>query len=132
MIGLDTNVLLRAIAIDDPEQTVQARTFIARNCTHDNPGFVSAVVLLEAAWVLENPYGYSRDALAAFVDGLLAVEELVVERAEAVRTALEVFRQHPVDFADALIGAVNRAAGCSATATFDRRAAKLQGFCRVP
>jgi predicted nucleic-acid-binding protein len=131
MIGLDTNVLLRAVAIDDPIQTAQARAFIARNCTPGDPGIVSVLVLLEAAWVLENSYGYGREALVRFFTDLLAVEELVVERADAVRAALEVFGQHSVEFSDALIGEANLAMGCAATATFDRRAAKLPGFRRV-
>ena len=34
-------------------------------------------------------------------------------------------------FADILIGEVNRARCCQATATFDRKAARLEGFVRV-
>jgi predicted nucleic-acid-binding protein len=49
----------------------------------------------------------------------------------AVRAALQAFKTRNVDFADALIGAVNHARGCEATATFDRKAAKLEGFVRV-
>src|ERR1700735_708056 len=113
MIGLDTNVLLRAVAVDDPVQTAQARAFIARNCTPDAPGFVSALVLLEAAWVLENSYGYGREGLTRFFTDLLAVKELVVERPDAVRAALEVFGRHPVEFSDALIGEIGLACGCA-------------------
>ena len=36
-----------------------------------------------------------------------------------------------IDFADVLMGEVNRARGCEVTATFDRKAAKLEGFVRV-
>jgi hypothetical protein len=42
-----------------------------------------------------------------------------------------VFATSNVDFADVLIGQVNGAWGCSATATFDRKAAKLDGFVRI-
>ncbi len=40
-------------------------------------------------------------------------------------------RKKSLDFADALIAELNRRAGCSATATFDRRAAKQDGFVLV-
>jgi predicted nucleic-acid-binding protein len=36
-----------------------------------------------------------------------------------------------LDFTDALIAYVNKGSGCKATATFDRKAAKLNGFIRV-
>jgi len=56
----------------------------------------------------------------------------VIEGEPLVRTALVAFAASSADFADALIGEVNRAAGCSSTATFDRKAARLDGFSRVP
>jgi predicted nucleic-acid-binding protein len=131
MIGIDTNVLLRAVAIDDPIQTSKAREFLSRECTPEEPGFIATLVLLEAAWVLESAYGFGRAQLADLVEGLLSVPEFRVEHADAVRAMLSLFRNHPGDFADALIGAVNRAAGCTTTATFDRRAGRLPGSKRL-
>jgi predicted nucleic-acid-binding protein len=132
VIGLDTNVLLRAVMLDDAGQFRRAKELISRDCSADDPGFVSAVVLLESAWVLEKTYGYSREDLARVVNDLLSVRELLVEHADAARAALSVFQNHQIDFADALICAINKAAGCSSTATFDRKAARLEGFSRVP
>jgi predicted nucleic-acid-binding protein len=48
-----------------------------------------------------------------------------------VRLALQPFRASSADFADVLIGVVNRARGCEATATLDRRAGRLDGFIRL-
>ena len=55
----------------------------------------------------------------------------MLEDRDAVRAALRTFVDRNVDFADALIGEVNRARGCEATATFDHKAAKLDGFIPV-
>jgi predicted nucleic-acid-binding protein len=44
---------------------------------------------------------------------------------------LQTYEGSSIDFADALIATVNLARGCEATATFDRKAAKLDGFVRV-
>ena len=65
------------------------------------------------------------------VEKLLTSSDMVLEDCEWVRVALKACRTGNVDFADALIGQVNRARGCEATATFDRKAAKLDGFMRV-
>ena len=131
MIGLDTNVLVRLVVGDDPQQTRQAKAYVARHCTPDSPGFINCVVLAELVWVLASSYHYSRSEIATAVEALIAGVDRVVEHHHAVRASLDDFIAGRLDFTDALIGHVNRAGGCEATATFDRRAAKLDGFVHV-
>lgn len=131
MIGLDTNVLARLFVDDDPAQARLAREFVANRCTGIDPGHVDRVALCELVWVLSSVYGYGRTAIVNVIEALLASRDIVLEDDEAVRAALRIFATRRVDFADVLIGQVNRAHGCEATATFDRRAAKLDGFIQV-
>ena len=130
MIGLDTNVLVRYFADDDPVQSRQATHFIETHCTRDSPGFVDRVALCELVWVLK-AYGYRRTDIVRILEQLLATSDVLLEDQESVRSALRLYESTTIDFADALIGQVNRARGCVATATFDRKAAKLSGFIRV-
>ncbi len=132
MIGLDTNVLVRFFVADDPAQGERAARFIESRCTIDDPGFVDRIALCEMVWVLSSGYGFGRAEIARVVDALLASRDIVLEDHQAVRGALRVFERGVADFADALIGLVNRARGCEATATFDRKAARLDGFVAVP
>jgi predicted nucleic-acid-binding protein len=131
MIGLDTNVLARLFVDDDPMQARQAREFVARRCTERNPGFVDRVALCELVWVLSSVYDYRRLEIAPIIEKLLATPQLILEDDVAVRAALRTFTSRSVEFADALIGEANRARGCDATATFDRKASKVDGFIRV-
>ncbi len=131
MIGLDTNVLARLFVDDDMAQARAARRFVADQCSPRDPAFVDRVALCEMVWVLTSVHGYSRAAVAEIVDRLLTTEDILLEDSEIVRAALRTFRIRGVGFADALIGEVNRARGCEATATFDRGAARLDGFVRV-
>lgn len=131
MIGLDTNVILRCFVDDDPNQARQARRFVAGQCSRENPGFVDRVALCEMVWVLLRGHRFDRKKAADVVSRLLASSEIVLEDSDAVRAALRTFVERNIDFADALIGEVNRARGCEVTATFDRKAAKLEGFIRV-
>jgi predicted nucleic-acid-binding protein len=39
-----------------------------------------------------------------------------------------MYQKGKVDFADCLLGATNRIAGCASTVTFDQAASKLEGF----
>jgi predicted nucleic-acid-binding protein len=131
MIGLDTNVLARLFVEDDSLQARQAREFVSARCTRQNPGFIDRVALCELVWVLASVHDYRRAEIAPVIEKLLSSRDLMLEDDGAVRTALQAFKTRNIDFADALICEVNRARGCEAIATFDRRAAKLDGFVRV-
>lgn len=128
MIGLDTNMLVRLVVGDDPRQTRQAKAFVDRHCTPQSPGYINCVVLAELVWVLKSSYDYSRSQIVAAIEGLIVGADRIVEHPEAVRTSLDDYKAGRLDFPDALIGAINRACGCEATATFDRKAARLKGF----
>lgn len=131
MMGLDTNILVRLLVRDDPSQTEQAQAFLDTHCTQDSPAFINSVVLAELVWVLANPYGYSRSAIVQALEQLMAGNDRVFEHHDEVRTAVKAFGSSRIDFVDALIAAINRARGCQATATFDRRASRHDGFIHV-
>jgi predicted nucleic-acid-binding protein len=131
VIGLDTNILVRLVVADDALQLEQARKFLKTYCTEDEPGFVNLVVLCELAWTLERNYGFDRDAIATAMSGILSNRLFAVERYELVETVLNRFRARGAEFADHLIGELNRANTCETTGTFDRKAAKLDGFTLV-
>jgi len=47
VIGLDTNVLVRYLAQDDPEQSARATQVVEQELTEDAPGFIGLIVLVE-------------------------------------------------------------------------------------
>jgi len=65
------------------------------------------------------------------LESLLANGKLAVESREQLQAARLTYKNISCDFADALIAQINLARGCEATATFDRKAAKLKGFVHV-
>ncbi len=122
MIGLDTNVLLRAAVQDDAVQSPVARAIIAE-LAPSKPGYVNAVVLAEFAWTLERRYGYSPIEIVGAIETMLESEAFVVANHDAVGRALERVSTDGMTLSDAMIGELNFAAGCATTMTFDRRAA---------
>jgi predicted nucleic-acid-binding protein len=128
MIGLDTNVLVRYLAQDDPAQSRTATELIEYRLSEAEPGFVSIVGMAEVAWVLERAYRLADQEIAAAIEGILQSEVLVVENEQEVFTAMVALKEGRGSFADALIGALGVKAGCSWTVTFDRRAGRLDGF----
>ena len=128
MIGIDSNVLVRYLCRDDPNQTALADQLIEQRLSLEEQGFISAIVIAETAWVLRRSYRWSTLQLADAMELLLAAGTLVVENSQAVAEAVTMVRQGRGDFTDALIGAAARKAGCSQVMTFDRGALRLPGF----
>ena len=127
MIGLDTNVLVRYVTHDHPEQTATAIE-VMKSLTAETPGFLSMVVLAELVWVVETCYGFSKAEVVETLEGLLRSKELVVERADIALQAVSKFKTTRSDFSDCLIERSGHAAGCRHTITFDRRASSLEGM----
>lgn len=128
LIGIDTNVLVRYFTQDDTKPFAPVRRFLEKRLHEDAPGHVSLVVLAELVWVLVSRYSASRNEVVAVLEELLADSRLRVQDAMAVWAAVDEFEATSVDFADALIVAVDREHGCERTVTLDRRAARIEGM----
>jgi len=128
MIGIDTNVLLRFLLKDDARQSARAACFMRDEISAAQPGYVSLVTLLEVVWVLDSLYGFNTEQQMAVVEDLLAVESLEIAERTAVARAVNVSRDAKADFQDCLVTILGERVGCSATVTFDSRAAKRAGM----
>ena len=128
MIGLDTNILVRYLAQDDPAQSPVATEIIESRITEENPGFISVVAMVETVWVLDRAYGLTASEIAAALERILQADTLVVESEQEVFTATMALQEGRGSFADALIGALGAKAGCARTLTFDKAALRLPGF----
>ena len=128
MIGLDTNLLVRYLAQDDPVQSPVATEIFESCLTEENPGFISVVALVETVWVLDRAYGLAGDEIAAALERILQADSLVVENEQEVFQATMALKEGAGSFADTLIAALGTKAGCTHTLTFDKSAAGLPGF----
>jgi predicted nucleic-acid-binding protein len=127
MIGLDTNVLVRYLTLDDPVQA-RAAVKLVDSLTADEAGFLSLVVIAELAWVLETSYAFNKDSLVQVFEMLLRSRELIVEQKQTVAQALQLYASGKAGFVDYLIERVAHAAGCEYTFTFDQKAAVSAGM----
>ncbi len=131
MIGLDTNILVRFFARDDPVLTPKADALL-RSLAHGARGYVATVVLAELVWVMSRVYGAKQSEIVRIVEHLTGSEELVVESHVTVRSALKLFIATSSDFVDCLILRTCQSAGCDHTATFDRKASRTIGMRLIP
>lgn len=122
MIGIDSNVLVRYLAQDDPRQSARATRLLEHELTEREPGYLSLVVLVETCWVLRRLYAASPDEIRATVRD---PRQLTVENRNVVARALARLDATACDIADALIVELSIAADCRRVVSFDRDATKL-------
>lgn len=124
MIAVDTNVVVRFLVADDPEQSARARELFA-----DERIFIPDTVVLETAWVLGYSYELDRASIAAALHRLFGLPNVQLRDAAELALALEWY-DGGLDFADALHLA--QSTHCTRLLTFDRRfAAKGEGISGV-
>ena len=117
MLAIDTNVVVRYLTGDHPEQSAKARRIVDEQSV-----FVATTVLLEVEWVLRSARGYRPDALAAALTAFAGLPTVTLESPVAVSSALDAMASG-LDFADALHLAAAR--DCEAFVTFDQALVKL-------
>ena len=126
MRAVDTNVLVRLITRDDAKQVAAAEEFIAQGA------WVPHLALAEATWVLDSVYERSAESIAVAIEMLLNHEQLTLQDAEVVATAVRQFRRRPaVGFSDCLMVEVARYSGHGPLGTFDRNLGKIDGAQRL-
>ena len=123
MIGIDTNVLVRFVVVDDNDQFEKAKRFFSR-CTPSDPAFISLMVVAEFVWVLNRLYEYTLPDIRSAIATLLKAEELEFEQREFLGSLVADTQSSRLDIADHIISHIARQNGCSSTMTFDRVAAK--------
>jgi predicted nucleic-acid-binding protein len=128
MTGLDTNILIRYLAQDDPVQSPLATDIMESRLTEENLGFISIVAMVETVWVLDRAYGLADDEIVTALERILQTDTLLVENEQEVFTAAMALKAGAGSFADALVGALGARAGCVRTLTFDKTALRLPGF----
>lgn len=128
MIGLDTNVLVRYLAQDDPVQARKVDGFLAGALEAQTRLHIDDLVLCEAVWVLRAAYRLGKETIADALDKVLSTSAFSFDDRDLLRAAALDYREGKGDFADYVIGRRNLRAGCDHTVTFDRSLRDTNAF----
>jgi len=119
MIGLDTNILVRYLTQDDPNQSRKATNEIAKGLSAGDMFFIADIVMCELVWVLETAYGYARQEIVQVLERILRTKQFQFENKDLLWQSLADYRNKKGNFEDHLIGRAGHKAGCRETLTFD-------------
>jgi predicted nucleic-acid-binding protein len=127
MIGVDTNILLRAVTSDHRRLAEIAHAFLRERSVTD-PAVVNPVVLAEFVWSLRSKYKATRADIIAAIEDIVDSPDFIVLHRSAALSALQDYRDGVGAFTDVLIAQINVESGCRTTVTFDRSALAEAGF----
>ena len=119
MIGLDTNIIVRYLTQDDPDQSRKASLEIEKGLSAGHMFFIADIVMCELVWVLETAYEYDRREIIPVLENILRTKQFQFENKDLLWKSLTDYRNKKGDFADHLIGHVGYKSGCQDTITFD-------------
>ncbi len=125
---MDTNVLVRYLVWDDKKQAQKASDCIRKIVEAGELCFINAIVLCELVWVLESAYGFQRSKIAEVCEKVLMTKQFEIESKDLTRKAVNYYKEGKADFADYLIGEINKHEGCEYTYTFDLSLKKQSAF----
>ncbi len=128
MKALDTNILVRFVTLDDKRQADAVLKLLEDTKKKGQQLFVPLVVVLELIWVLESGYELSNDDILDALEQLSGLSVLKCEQDDCVLALIEKGRNFKADLSDLLIGIVSSRHGCTKIVTFDKKAAKTDGF----
>ncbi|MBK8447323.1 MAG: type II toxin-antitoxin system VapC family toxin [Micropruina sp.] len=118
-VTVDTNVLLRTVVADDPDQAVVASGLF----TQAETIAIGLQTLTELVWVLRSSYGVARDDISSVIRTIMDTEKVVLDRA-AVDAGLACLEAGG-DFADGIIAHQGAWLGSDTFVSFDRKAVKV-------
>src|SRR5258708_3632133 len=113
MLAIDTNVIVRFLTRDHPQQSRKAKALIDSEHV-----FVCTTVLLETEWVLRSIYEFTQTEIVKAFTAFAGLPNVIVEDAAMIAKALD-WTARGMDFADALHLA--NAQGSDVFVSFDRR-----------
>ncbi len=129
---IDSNVLLRYLLGDHPQQSNSARALIQSIAEGKLGAWTTELVISEMVYVLSGPVvGRERREIAEALQDLLEIPGLRLDGREVVRAALETWATVKVDWADAYHATLVVARGESRLYSFDRDFDRLSGVERM-
>ena len=125
---VDTNIFLRYLTGDDPEQAPRARRLLERSERGEEQLVTTALTIAEIVWVLESVYELDRASIRAKVVAILGLSGLTVEDGETLLQAIVWYEEKNVVFAVAYSAAWMDRRGLDEVYTFDRDFDRFEGL----
>ena len=116
MNAVDTNVIIRLLTVDDPEQFRQSEDIFRIERV-----FIPDSVILETEWVLRYAYKFKAAQISKAFRSLFGLPNVFLQNPTAIMLALD-WHENGLDFSDSLHLAQSQT--CKRMLTFDKKFVK--------
>ena len=123
METFDTNVLVRLLVTDDPDQCTRAER-AWRDAVGRAGIYLPLVVVVELVWVLRIAYKFQRQTIVDTLRRLIDSQGVTIERGSIVLDALRQYESGTADFSDYVILESARRGDALPVRTFDEQFAR--------
>lgn len=124
---VDTNILIRHLTGDPPDQAARATALLAEA----EELLLPDVIVAEIVYVLESFYKVPTEEVAGLVRSVIAFAPIRTLDPALLLRSLEVYEIHGIDFADAYLVASAEAAGVHDIISFDRSIDRITSVHRI-
>ena len=106
-----------------------AKTFVSQLKLGTEKYHISPFVIIELEWVMRSFYKETKTDIVEFVESILAIDNLVVEKESDVQKAMVIFEKNNIKLVDAIIAELMH--DNDVIVSFDRDFDKLSNIKRV-
>lgn len=124
---VDTNVLIRHLTGDPPDQAARATKFLGEIDTLLLPD----VIVAETVYALESFYEVAVEEVARLVRSIIAFDPIQVANQPLLLRSLEVYETYRIDYAEAYLAASAETTEIDQIASFDRAIDRLPTVTRI-
>lgn len=128
---LDTNVLLRHLLQDHPDQSPRATAYLARIEQGEIEVRCSDLVLFELVFTLQRQYRRSKSEIRDALLPLLELPGVILPGKRRLRHIFDLYIDLNISFADAYHTALMQGAKVNEVVSFDRDLDRVSGIKRV-
>jgi predicted nucleic acid-binding protein len=124
---VDTNILVRHLTGDPPDQAARASAFLAATDVLLLPD----LILAETAYVLESFYDAPREKVAPALRAIVGFPAIHVVDEDLLMRAIELYEIERLDFAEAYLIACAESTGVGVVVSLDRSIDRVSSIRRV-
>jgi len=122
----DTNVLIRHLTEDEPEQLSLARAELAKAARRGEPIWIPLVIMIEASWVL-SAYDLKKSEVLDVLESVAADTRFQIEHGSLIVEAIKRSRKKG-DLPEHVAALVGKSAGVAKTQSFDKALNRFTDF----
>ena len=130
-VFLDSNVLLRHLLADHPQQSSRATEYLGRVERGEIEVHTSDTVVFEVVVTLERSYRQSKQAISDALLPLLELPGINLPGKRRYRRAFDLYVRYNLPFADAYHASAMESLGIAEVISFDRHFDRIPGITRV-